>query len=242
LTALNFASRPVAELPSVVHLLRRGTPIAALERFLDSYRRHEAGVDHRLVLLCKGFASADELAPALERLDGLRAERIEVPDDGYDLTAYRRAAERLEGSVACYLNSHSVLLCPGWLDLMLSALTPEVGIVGASGSWNSGQSNARYVLGIPSAYRSVFPGRGWYLAQSRRLIEEELSQSGARVGAFSRPPLRYPRSAYAIARSLALFRAFPASHIRTNAFLIRNETMAQLRFRPLRNKTRAWQL
>ena len=149
---VDLASRPKSELPSVVHLVRHGTPLGSLERFLDSYRRHDAGVDHRLVLLCKGFGSPDELRPVLARLDGLWAERIDVPDDGYDLTAYRRAAERLGDGVACYLNSNSVLLCDGWLAPLLSALTPEVGIAGATGSWHSAHSNALYLLRLPSAY------------------------------------------------------------------------------------------
>jgi hypothetical protein len=236
---LTLASRPAAGLPSVVHLVRRGTPLVVLERFLESYRRNEAGVDHRLVLLCKGFSSADELAPVLERLDGLRAGRIDVPDDGYDLTAYRRAAERLDG-VACYLNSNSVLLCPGWLELMLKALTPDVGIAGASGSWHSAHSNARYLLHIPGACAAVFPDRSWHRTQSRRLHAD--GSTGSATGLMAHPPLRYLHTGYAVTRALLLFRPFPAEHIRTNAFAIRNETMRRLRFWPLRNKLRAWQL
>jgi hypothetical protein len=237
---LTFASRPKSELPSVVHLVRHGTPLGSLEQFLDSYRRHDAGVDHRLVLLCKGFGSPDELRPVLARLDGLRAERIDVPDDGYDLTAYRRAAERLGDGVACYLNSNSVLLCDGWLAPLLSALTPEVGIAGATGSWHSAHSNALYLLRLPSAYTPVFPDRAWHRTQSRRLHAD--GTTGAAAGAMAHPPLRYLHTAYAVSRSLALFGPFPASHIRTNAFVIRNETMRRLHFWPLRNKLRAWQL
>jgi hypothetical protein len=237
---LALASRPAAGLPSVVHLVRRGTPLAVLERFLESYRRNEAGVEHRFVLLCKGFESADELAPVLERLDGLRAERIDVPDDGYDLTAYRRAAERLDG-VACYLNSNSVLLCPGWLEQLVAALVPGVGIAGATGSWNSAHSNARYLLRVPGAYTAVFPDRAWHRAQSRRLPRDDAATS-AFASALARPPLRYLRTSYSLGRSLAMFREFPAAHVRTNAFAIRSETMRRLRMPRLRNKTRAWQL
>lgn len=237
---MTVASRSSRHLPSVVHLVRHKAPLESLERFLDSYRRHDAGVDHQLVLLCKGFPSDREVQPVLERLDGLRVERIDVADDGYDLTAYRRAAERIDGDVACYLNSNSALLCDGWLALLLSALTPQVGIAGATGSWNSAHSNALYLLRVPGAYRSVFPDRAWHRVQSRRLHAD--GSTGSAAGMMARPPLRYLHAAYAVGGALALFRPFPAIHIRTNGFVIRNETLRRLRFRSLPNKLRAWQL
>ena len=42
---------------AVVHLVRAGNQPELLERFLASYRRHPAGHPHRLVIVCKGFAS-----------------------------------------------------------------------------------------------------------------------------------------------------------------------------------------
>jgi hypothetical protein len=224
--------------PCVVHLVRHGNPLESVERFIDSYRRYDAGTDHRLVLLCKGFSTLDQLAPVLERLDGLRAERIDVPDDGYDLTAYRRAAERIDGAVACFLNSNSVILGSGWLETLLAALTPSTGIVGATGSWASAHSYACYLLGVPSAYAKVFPDRATHFERSRRHDEP----TEPTTGILSHRPLSYAHWAYGLSRTLLLFRPFPASHLRTNAFAIRAETMRRLRFWPLRNKVRAWQL
>ncbi len=224
----------------VVHLVRRGNPLASLDRFLDSYRAHDAGRDHRLVLLCKGFEGPDQLAPVLERLDGLRAQRIDVPDDGYDLTAYRRAAERLGGGVECYLNSHSVLRSAGWLEALVGSLSPGVGIVGATGSWFSAHSHARQLLGIPGAHGTPVSDRGSYRAQSGRLTD-----GGAAANppdARSRPPLRQLRTAAVLGGHLVWFAPFPARHVRTNAFVIRADTMTRLRFPALRTKMRAWRL
>jgi len=236
------AERPAltdSSLPCVVHLVRYGNPPEALGRFVESYRRHDAGESHRLILLCKGFPDVAALAPHLERLDGLSAERLEVPDDGFDLTAYRRAAARLDGAVACYLNSHSVLLSAGWLERLLAPLRGGAGIVGATGSWNSGRSTACYALHLPSAYDEVFPDRAWYRDQSRRL--------GGAVAPpvrdlMAHPPLRYARTAYRLTRYLALFPSFPAPHVRTNAFAIRSNTMLRLRYPRLRSKASVWTL
>ncbi len=238
---MNLASRANRDLPCVVHLVRHGTPLGSFERFLASYRLHDAGLEHRLVLLCKGFPGDDALGPVLERLDGLRAERLDVADDGYDLTAYKRAAERLDAPVVCFLNSYSTILADNWLASLAGALTPGVGIAGATGSWNSVHSSALYLLGLPGAYRDVFPDRAWHRTQSLRLFAD-ISDASASAGAMSRPPLRYLRTSYDLGRSLALFRPFPTGHVRTNAFVIATETMRRLRFRPLRNKMRTWQL
>lgn len=40
---------------SVAHLIRRGNDAGCLERFLQSYRKHPAGIDHELIFLLKGF-------------------------------------------------------------------------------------------------------------------------------------------------------------------------------------------
>jgi len=222
----------------VVHLVRHGNPPESLERFLDSYRRLDAGVAHRLVLLCKGFPSQAALKPILAALDGVASSALQVPDDGFDLTAYRRAAEHLDGAL-CFLNSNSVLLAPRWLEHLVAALSPSVGIAGATGSWNGGRSNICYSLRLPGAYSEVFPDRSWYREQSRRLGRD----SGARDPRLtSRPPLRYVRTASEMMRYYTGFRPFPAPHVRTNAFVIRSETMRRLAFRPLRSKMRAWRL
>jgi hypothetical protein len=227
-------------LPCVVHLVRHGNPPESFERFIESYRRCDAGVEHRLVLLFKGFPNAASLTPVLERLDGVGAEQLEVPDDGFDLTAYRRAAARLDGATGCYLNSNSTPLSAGWLEQLLGALGASVGIVGATGSWSSAHSNARYLLRIPGAYGPLFPDRAWYQAQACKLADE--ASPTAALPWRARPPLRYARTAHTLGRQLVAFRPYPSCHVRTNAFVIRSETMARLRFPPLGNKARVWQL
>jgi hypothetical protein len=228
----------------VVHLVRRGSPLAGLDRFLASYRRHDAGAEHRLVLLLKGFETGAERGVVLDRLDGLAAECIDVTDEGFDLSAYRVAADRLDAEVACFLNSNSELLADGWLANLVSALQPGVGAAGATGSWNSARSNAAFQLYLPSPYGAVFPDRVWHRHQSRLLNDEIATSAGASglAGAFSRPPLRYARTALAVTQALTLFLPFPAVHLRTNAFAIRLDTWRELRFHSIRSKVRAWQL
>ncbi len=76
----------------VVHLVRRANPLDAFKRFLDSYRRHPTGAPHRLAVLLKGFD--DEAAAEPYRALGADVcdHWLEMPDEGFDLGAYRHAA------------------------------------------------------------------------------------------------------------------------------------------------------
>jgi hypothetical protein len=109
-----------------------------------------------------------------------------------DLAAYIAAARQVEAEHLCFLNSYSELLDDEWLRKMSGHLTaPGVGLVGASGSYESASTNA------PLIARPV-----------RRLQ----------------------------------FPAFPNPHIRTNAFMLRRDTMLGLDWREVRTKTAAWKL
>jgi hypothetical protein len=125
----------------VVHLVWAPLGLAPLRRFVGSYRSHGAGTEHRLVLLFKGFADRSETAAHLDVLDGLEHESMYYARPTFDLPAYAAAAEALEASHLCFLNSESALLADGWLAAMHERLLePGVGAVGATGSYESPRS------------------------------------------------------------------------------------------------------
>lgn len=134
---------------AVVHLVRTFAPdwAAAAERFARSYSKHPAGAAHRLHLVVKA-----ERPQHLDRVrhifHGVSAYLIEIPDEGFDLGAYRIAAERLtDASVICFLNSGSEILAGDWLGKLVRNLgQPGVGLVSATGSF---ESMARDRAGFP---------------------------------------------------------------------------------------------
>lgn len=113
---------------AVIHLVREANGAAALQSFLDAYKRN---TDQPLTLACKGFRDGD-VAPA-----GSFIERtIMLPDVGFDIGSYRRAALEVDTDHVCFLNSFSRPWVNGWLDMLLYAIQmPETGIAGATGSW-----------------------------------------------------------------------------------------------------------
>ena len=189
------------------------------------------------MIVCKGFASREALRPVLEALDGLLCELVEVSDEGFDLSAYANAASRLDSEWLVFLNSSSEILADGWLEIFRAALSPDVGIVGATGSWASSNSLARYHLRLPSVYNEIFPDHDWFHAQTGE-VERLVSEAAA---AASPPPGRV-RIAMQMLHSLAAFPAFPSSHVRTTAFAIRTPAMRALAMPRLRTKELAWSM
>lgn len=120
-------------------------------------------MDHTLILLCKGRVTIPHDAPH-------NYLPLRVADFGFDLRAYRRAAQQLTGYThLCCLNSHTVITGDNWLSPMAAAFqAPGVGMVGAFESTESFYTNAVQcgevsgvrcqVSGVPNFVRKIlFP-------------------------------------------------------------------------------------
>jgi acetyltransferase-like isoleucine patch superfamily enzyme len=122
----------------VVHLARAANGVEPFAAFFDSYRRFAAGIEHDLLVVCKGFADDRLPAEHARILEGLPHSLRFIPDEGFDLDAYILAAREGEAEFFCFLNSFSVILAEDWLTkLYRQASQPGVGIVGATGSFET---------------------------------------------------------------------------------------------------------
>jgi hypothetical protein len=122
---------------AIIHLVRAGNDNQAVAQFVDSYLTHPAGHDHKLVFLLKGF-SPELPSDVAAILDRAPHSRIECPEGGFDIGSYRHAAERITEPLVMFLNSFSVIQGEQWLLKLVRAYrVPGVGLVGASGSWES---------------------------------------------------------------------------------------------------------
>jgi hypothetical protein len=213
--------------------------VEPLRRFRDSYLSHPAGVEHRLLVLYNGVAADRALDMWESELADVPHEALRTERPVQDLDAYRYAAERIAAESLCFLNSHSVLLADGWLAALANALRqPGVGLVGASGSWASMRSLARYDLGLGGPYRRVFHSRAEVRAQlavlgAKRSAATDKSDSG---------PLGKLRVAARVLEQTSGFRSFPAPHVRTNGFMLARDTLLALRWPSTRRKAQAHRL
>jgi hypothetical protein len=134
----------------LVYLLWAPLGVGPLREFLDSYRAHQAGVEHELVIVLNGAGPEGPADGAcretlLGELEGTQHRLLELEWPVLDLAAYGLSAQRLEHEQLCFLNSYSVVLAADWLGHLARALEdPTVGLVGASGSW---ESQAEWVRG-----------------------------------------------------------------------------------------------
>lgn len=248
--------------PAVIYLARAADGFAAFSRFADSYRRHEAGVAHDLVVLFKGFAGPSELANARVAFQGLAYLEIELLDEGFDIGSYLEACGRLEQDVVCCLNTHSEIAAPNWLGHLVAQLSRDsVGLVGPMGSYESlaatiplieraidyakagsqrrNDALARYFDFVLPRFRP-----DWYdMAQAQRRRLGVVRAVSDRILAWRRPraAMTGPRGSALIwpgapEFDVAAFPPFPNPHIRSNGIAIKRKRLLELDLIAIRSK------
>lgn len=216
---------------AVVHLVRRQNGAAPLERFLESYRAHPAGVAHELVILFKGFRGERGTRVYDYLLKGLPHRRLIVPDRGFDLHAYFTAVERLDYDYFCFLNSYSRILCASWLEKMHRWIILDgVGLVGATGS---SQSIASGYLDHVHAMRDL-PLLKRIQTNAKRMLADP------RLSTLARQVTYVALNKVGIWRPARDFPLFPNYHLRTNAFMGARQTLRRVRLGPMRMKLSAY--
>lgn len=218
---------------AVVHLVRYANGPEPLDEFLSSYERHDAGCDHELVLVCKGFADREALAPVRRRAGGLAQHEVVLSDTGFDITAYLAAARQLPHDILCFVNSYSEILAPRWLHSLCAALDEQrAGVAAATGSWASRRSFTLSLLRLPNGYRGTLGDRGRMTAGLRSV------STAPKVGR-ARQVVRGLRS---VRGDLATYPPFPAPHVRTNAFVIRRAHLLTLKAGAIDTKNGTYRL
>jgi hypothetical protein len=114
----------------------------AVGRFTGSFQRHAPGCDFKLYVIFKGFPSAAERERAVSIFASVQHDAIFTDDTSFDIGAYAEAARRIAEWKVCFLNTNTEILCENWLLKLVSNLgQPGVGLVGATGSYESLRDN-----------------------------------------------------------------------------------------------------
>ena len=204
----------------VVYLYRHAEGESPVRRFLATYRNHPAGLDHDLHVVFKGFPDGASVARGRALFEGIAVNSIEHADVGYDIGSYLHAANLAPNERLIFLNTFSQILADNWLAHFDHALDiPEVGLVGATGSWlaNTGSYEAsvnylmQKVLAIPTTIGLV--RSNWRDIASSAM--SALHSTTCRIYQYGR---------------------YPNPHIRTNAFMIETALFLSLKFSCLATK------
>jgi hypothetical protein len=193
----------------LLHLVWKPLGVEPFRDFIASYKEKPPGVEHRLVIAFNGFENEAEAHEYRDLLGSVAHDRTIVSPPTQDLPVYFKALETFDEKYFCFLNSYSVILDEGWLAKLHRHLTSsnEIGIVGASGSYESYYTNLELERGPFSTSRF----------RLRRLAHDL--------------PLLYQDY-----RTYANFPPFPNYHIRTNGFMIKRDVMLKLKYRRLQTK------
>jgi hypothetical protein len=125
----------------VIHLVWVPLGLESLRAFLDSYSRNRGGVAHDLLIVFNGHHSEEELKPFQTLLRELPCQTLTIARPGHDIRSYSLAAKAFDRRHLCFLNSYTTLLDADWLAKLFDHLTRQgVGLVGATGSWESAYS------------------------------------------------------------------------------------------------------
>jgi GT2 family glycosyltransferase/tetratricopeptide (TPR) repeat protein len=138
----------------------------AFHRFLASYEKFPSGKEASLYIIYNGFETKSDLDRATKLFSAVNAQAIKMNNPVLDLEAYRIAANEITEARVCFLNTYSELLVPQWLDKLAFHLDrPEVGLVGATGSFES----------LPDPQFPPFPNT--HLRSNGFMIDRELFRS-----------------------------------------------------------------
>lgn len=144
----------------VVYLARAKNGLGPFQTFLESYRLFPAGMEHDLLVVFKGFRNQKDASAYLDHSKPLVFKTFFMRDFGFDLKGYGLAANHFDHSYFCCFNSFSELLHPNWLFNLYEHITrPEVGLAGATGSWESMYSNALQEQNVSLLNRVTRPVR-----------------------------------------------------------------------------------
>lgn len=202
----------------LVHLVWPPLGLEPFRRFVAAYRRNPGGVAHRLVVLFNGLPDEGATAPYLAELGDLPHDVVRTPLATQDIPAYFAAARATPHEFLCFLNSFAEPRDPAWLaKLHRHAVRPSVGLVGATGSWES------YYSALRATHRPAAV-----------LLRE---MAGFALRGRPRPSIRaHLRGRRELREARAAFAPFPNPHVRTSTFMLRRERMLRVVAGPIRTK------
>ncbi len=247
---------------AAVYLARHAEGLAPLQRFVDSYRRHPAGVDHTLVVIFKGFMEAGARDRAARVFDGMPHVAFELDDSGFDIGSYVEACRWLPYDRLCFLNTFTEIAADGWLAMLDKRIAAErVGIVAAMGSYESLLDSNRLVAKlewlcetadidadaqIVRTYDSCMAAHrpDWWPAR-RALMPSTPATAPRHVTALLEAQFRafwwlQTRAGRRYAE-WATYPPFPNPHIRTTGFLVRRAALLGFDRRGFRDKHTAYE-
>jgi hypothetical protein len=238
---------------AVIYLARKAEGLEPLRSFIQSYQTHPAGIDHDLVVVFKGFENDNDLKTAQSLFSSLPIISLELPDEGFDIGSYFAASQKLAHEYIVCLNTFSRILADDWLlKFYTHASLPDVGIVGATGSYEGLRdpmkliSTAQWLNSQPGIHTLLRHSLQKYAGSSQiKKYEQVRFRRKVRINSyalffFCKLALKFIERKIPAKLSFSKFPLFPNPHLRSNAFFIRRELFLSLKKRAMKKKIDAY--
>lgn len=125
----------------VVHLVWGPVGLNPFKIFISSYLKYNSGLDHDLLVVFKDCSKIDNYLELL-KLYNINFITYIRENVGYDIDTYLDVSNKYNYDFFCFINSCSKILDNYWLcKLYNNIVNKDVGIVGATGSWESHSHN-----------------------------------------------------------------------------------------------------
>lgn len=125
----------------VVHLVWGPVGLNPFKNFISSYLKYNSGLDHDLLVVFKDCSMVDNYLELL-KLYNINFITYFRENVGYDIDTYLDVSNKYSYDFFCFINSCSIILDNYWLcKLYNNIVNKDVGIVGATGSWESHSHN-----------------------------------------------------------------------------------------------------
>ena len=198
---------------AVVFLMWLPYGIEYLERFANSYLSYAAGYKHKLVILFNGTALVNNYQPFLQ-LARERFTDFEIMelDKGQDIDAYFFAASKLSEEYILFLNTFSEFRNANWLRFYHDNFQNDVGVVGATGSYQS-------------LLTTTLKENTWRW-QKRKGLKQNIR--------------KYKLLLKTNITRRFLLHPFPNPHIRTNAFMVERSQFSKIKHPKMKTKFDAY--
>ncbi|MBR6162847.1 hypothetical protein IKQ26_03010 [bacterium] len=115
---------------------KQGWGFSAFEKFLKSYEKFPAGVEHNLIILLRGYENnSEEYEKIKEICRQKKIKTIDTTDTGYDFGAYLEGAKQSFSEYIFCMNTTCEIMTENWLKKLFSAVNEKYKLAGVCGSF-----------------------------------------------------------------------------------------------------------
>jgi hypothetical protein len=221
-------------LPVVVYLCRYQDidSFGKIKRFKESYLKHSAGFEHKLIIIRKGFENHEQEWEQLMNREIISYECRSYPDADHTLGYYRKILEDYSDRYVLFCTASCELLVDNWLLLFMKHASPNR-LMAHCGSYASTQDVILHNKSVSIKCKPSF-------YKSNNFCTNYCPYKKANVSILTKITRKVKNKFFSILRDrteygkhcIENFYSFPNPFLRTSAFMVPPNLLQRIRYWP----------